>query len=71
MSDVEGADKQDSRGTAHLELCIGPDNRVRFYPSGDAAQIEAALRRLVRLFSESPALIACAAGTCADHRRAS
>src|SRR5205823_3987401 len=51
-------------GYAHLTLCVDPDGRVDFFPQGDAAQVERALRLVLRTFAEHPEAIRCAAGTC-------
>ena len=43
---------------------LAPDGRVEFFPAGDAAQVERALRLVLRAFTDHPEAIRCAAGTC-------
>ena len=57
----------DAAPFAHLEICVGPDGAVQLYPSGDPEALAAALRLLVRMFTEQPGAIDCAAQLCAGH----
>ena len=52
-------------GFAHLVLCVGPDGGVKFFPeAADPHQLVRALEVIVRIFSEHPETIRCAAGAC-------
>ena len=55
---------QPGSGHSHLEMCVGPDGQIRFFPSGDGAALTAALRKVVEMFVERPTAILCAVGVC-------
>ncbi len=56
----------ESNGPMHLEICFLQDGDVNFYPEGgDRDELAARLAGVVRLLSERPELVRCAAGACA------
>lgn len=60
---------EDELAFDHLTLCLGPDNRVDFFPdTADSHRLAERLCFVVELLHRLPPAIACAAGACEDGR---